>query len=237
MGSPASAATRQHLDRMAKRYDEAPAELKLGALAYRSLLARYYNRFIPRDASVLEIGCGAGDLLAALNVTDKTGIDVSPRQIERAQARLPATRFHVQAGEALDLERKFDVIVISDTLNLAADVQALLEQLHHVSHPETRLLLNFQNSLWRPLLSLACVLGLKSREPVNSWLAASDVLNLLRLSGWSPVWRQNRILIPASLGGVGDFFNRWFAPFFSWFCLTVFMAARPVPLRSASPLP
>ena len=36
------------------------------------------------------------------------------------------------AGEELALEGTFDVIIISDTLNLAADVQRLLERLHRM---------------------------------------------------------------------------------------------------------
>ena len=59
----------------------------------------------------------------------KVGIDLSPRQIEAARARLPAAEFHVQAGETLELDEKFDYIILSDTLNLAADVQQMLERL------------------------------------------------------------------------------------------------------------
>ncbi len=53
------------------------------------------------------------------------------------------------------------------------------------SHPGTsRLIVNFQNSLWRPLLKLVRVdRVLKALHPENSWLASSDVLNLLRLAG------------------------------------------------------
>src|SRR5439155_1182654 len=104
--------------------------------------------------------------------------------------------------------------------------QRLLERLHAVAHADTRLILNFQNTLWRPFLTLARWLGLKAPQPQNSWLAASDVLNLLHLAGWSPVFRQNRILVPWRALGIGSFINRWFAPFLQWFCLTDFVVAR-----------
>ena len=120
---------------------------------------------------MLEIGCGSGELLALLHAGRKSGIDLSAAQIAAARQRLPDATFFLQAGEFLELTEKFDVIIISDTLNLAADVQRLLERLHAVSHPGTRLLLNFQNTLWRPLLSLARGLGLKAGQPQNSWLA------------------------------------------------------------------
>ncbi len=231
-----SALAHEHLDRIRTFYDSAPIASQAGARSYRRLLAHYYNLLIPADASVLEIGCGSGELLADLRAKTKTGIDVCPRQIEAARARLPQADFHVAAGELLELDRTFDVIVVSDTLNLSADVQRLLERLHTVAHADTRLLLNFQNTLWRPLLSLAAALGLKSPQPQNSWLASSDVLNLLRLAGWSPIVRQNRILVPFHALGLGSWINRWLAPFLQWFCLTIFIVARQHRTTAPAPL-
>jgi SAM-dependent methyltransferase len=242
MPSAISALAREHLERVRAFYDAAPVEPQAGARAYRRRLAHYYALLIPADASVLEIGCGSGELLAQIRAARKVGVDLAPRQIEAARGRIPEGEFHVQAGELLDLggtsagAEKFDVIIVSDTLNLAADVQRLLEQLHSVSHAQTRLIINFQNTLWRPILSLARVLGLKARQPQNSWLASSDVYNLLRLSGWSPVCRQARILLPFHALGIGSFINRWLAPFLQWFCLTVFFVARRVPTNGATPL-
>ncbi len=221
-----SALAREHLERVRAFYDDAPNELQAGARAYRTLLAHYYNLLLPADASVLEIGCGSGTLLAQLRARRKVGVDLSPAQLAAARARLADAEFFAQAGELLELNETFDVIILSDTLNLSADVQRLLERLHTVAHADTRLIINFQNTLWRPFLSLARWVGLKAPQPQNSWLASSDVLNLLGLAGWSPVFRQNRILVPFSAGGIGTFFNRWFAPLLQWFCLTIFVVAR-----------
>jgi ubiquinone/menaquinone biosynthesis C-methylase UbiE len=228
MNTALSSLAREHLDRVRAFYDAAPTAPQAGARAYRTLLAHYYNLLIPADASVLEIGCGSGELLAQVRAARKTGLDLSATQIAAARLRVPDAEFFVQAGELVDLgDRRFDVIIISDTLNLAADVQHLLERLHLVSHPGTRLLINFQNSLWRPVLSLARLLGLKAEQPQNSWLASSDVLNLLQLAGWSAVCRQGRILVPFSALGLGPLVNRWLAPLLQWFALTIFIVARP----------
>jgi SAM-dependent methyltransferase len=242
MPSEISALALEHLERVRAFYDVAPAEPLSGARAYRALLAHYYNLLIPPDASVLEIGCGCGELLAQIRAARKTGVDLAPAQVEAAKRRIPEGRFHVQAGELLDFDatslrgEKFDVIIISDTLNLAADVQRLFERLHAVSHADTRLIVNFQNTLWRPFLSIARGLGLKTAQPQNSWLAASDVLNLLRLGGWTPVCRQNRILVPFRALGLGTFINRWLAPLLQWFCLTVFFVARRDHANGGKPL-
>jgi len=218
--------TRQHLEKVRDFYDAAPTGLNWSGRTYRRQLAHYYNLLIPADASVLEIGCAGGELLAQLNAKRKVGIDLSPRQIEAARLRVPDAEFHVQAGEALQLAGPFDCIIISDTLNLAADVQRLFEQLPAVSHAGTRLFVNFHNSLWRPVFTLATWCGLKERQPENSWLASSDVLNLLELAGWSPVSRQGRLLVPVRLLGLETLVNRWLAPLLQWFCLTIFISAR-----------
>ena len=225
--SPAlSQFARDHLDRVRTFYDAAPTTSLPGARGYRRLLAHYYNLLIPADASVLEIGCGHGELLGHIRAARKTGVDLSSAQIASAQSQWPQGSWHVQSGEELSVEGTFDVIIISDTLNLAADVQRLLERLHRVSHAETRLIVNFQNTLWRPLLTVARWLGLKAPQPQNSWLASDDVLNLMQLSGWSPVTRQGRILVPAEAGGLGSLVNRWLAPLVQWLCLTIFIVAR-----------
>ena len=220
---------REHLDGVRDFYEAAPTEPQAGARAYRALLGHYYNLLVPAESSVLEIGCGSGDLLARIHATRKVGVDLSAAQIAAARARRPDARYFVGAGELLEpgeLGGPFDVIIISDTLNLAADVQRLLERLHAVAHPDTRLLVNFQNTLWRPLLSLARALGLKAPQPQNSWLASSDVLNLLHLAGWSLVSRHGRILVPFHALGLGRLINRWLAPLLQWFCLTIFLIAR-----------
>ena len=58
--------TRQHLDKVRAFYEGAPAVHRAAARSYRGLLAHYYNLLIPADASVLEIGCGSGELLARI---------------------------------------------------------------------------------------------------------------------------------------------------------------------------
>ena len=236
MATPPQDSVRQHRHRVTSYYENnLAADSDWGARAYRRSLAHYYNLLIPKRARVLEVGCGAGELLELIDVApeNKTGIDLSAGRIEAAKQRLPLADFKVLAGEDIPGSTPYDVIIISDTLNLAEDVQGLLVRLRSVASPDTRLIVNFQNSLWRPLLSLAQGLGLKSREPTNSWLAASDVLNLMSLAGWQVVRKEARILLPVPLGGLDAIVNRWLAPFLQWFCLTVFMVARPEPELTA----
>ena len=218
--------TQTHLDQVRAFYEDTPLDSNWASQGYRRLLAHYYNLMISPDSSVLEIGCGSGELLSQLKAARKTGVDLSRREIAAARQRIPEGEFHVQAGEDLALTGHFDFIVVSDTINYAADVQVLLERLQSVATPDTRLILNFHSNLWRPFLTLGRWLRLAKPAPQSSWLATSDVRNLLLLADWSPVHVEHRLLLPLSLGGPEVLFNRWLAPLLPWFCLTVFMVAR-----------
>ena len=78
-------------------------EKQFYGMSYRRWLARYYGMLIPADASVLEVGCGGGELLAMLPNRDVMGVDLSGKQIEAARQRVPHGRFEIQAGESLRL--------------------------------------------------------------------------------------------------------------------------------------
>jgi SAM-dependent methyltransferase len=222
-----SAHTTKHLESMRRFYDGAAGAPAWSAKAYRRVLAHYYNLMLPQGCSVLEIGCGDGELLAALRGAKKTGVDISPVQLERARARLPEASFVLQAGESLDLGQTFDVIIISDTLNQAADVQSLLSQALKHAHPRTRLLVNYHNTLWRPLLWAAGALGLRRQQPRSNWLSCGDVGQLLQLSGWEIVKTQPRVLWPLGMSWGAAVLNRWLAPLMPNFCLCLFTMARP----------
>lgn len=64
--------------------------------------ADFINTLVARHhiASVLDLGCGDGALLALLRVPAYTGVDVSPTTLARCRARFPDHRF--LPAEALD---------------------------------------------------------------------------------------------------------------------------------------
>ena len=83
-------------------YDAAAGSLKPASLSYRILLAHYFGLLVPPDASVLEIGCGSGELLSRLRARRKVGVDVSEGQILKAREKTPDAEFHVQALRVVD---------------------------------------------------------------------------------------------------------------------------------------
>src|SRR5688572_8821955 len=63
---------------------------------------RYLRFLIPEGLSILEVGCGLGDQLAALKPKRGLGVDFSPAMIRQAAARHPEIEFRATDVDDLD---------------------------------------------------------------------------------------------------------------------------------------
>src|SRR5438105_5552622 len=117
--------------------------------AYYDAIERLARFVVPPGASVLEIGCGTGGLLAALRPSDGVGLDLSPRMVEIARRKHPHLRFEVADAESLDspaLEgRTFDYVVFCDVVGALSDVWSAFRALRRVCNPRTRVLVRYYN--------------------------------------------------------------------------------------------
>jgi SAM-dependent methyltransferase len=203
---------------------------------------RTYHRLVTQilqfqtagSRDVLEIGCGSGDLLAALAPDHGVGVDVSPGMIAEARRRHPELEFVVAAGEEIDLERTFDLIVLSDLIPYVHDLVALFGRVAAHSRRGTRVVIHSYNRLWKPVFRVAELLRLKSRQPIRNWVSPADVRNLLQLSGLEVVTETRRILMPKRIPLLTDLLNGGLANLwpFNHLCLTHWVVARPMPQES-----
>src|SRR5437879_12948887 len=90
---------------------------------YQQLLRRYYGFWVPPGLRILEIGCGLGDLLAAVKPARGLGVDFSPSMIALARQRHPELEFQVADAAEFSATEKFDYILLSDLVNDLPDVQ------------------------------------------------------------------------------------------------------------------
>src|SRR5579871_490716 len=114
---------------------------------------RLYLKFlIPPGARVLELGCGTGNLLAALEPSVGVGVDFSETMIAAARQAHPNLSFFVgdiEDGEFVQsLPGPFDFILIGDTLGLLDDCQRVFENVHPLCARETRLVIAYFSHLW-----------------------------------------------------------------------------------------
>ncbi|HEY9076365.1 MAG TPA: glycosyltransferase [Anaerolineaceae bacterium] len=224
-----------HWDRVAFKTDH----WKSWGAYYHRRLAEIYRFQVPPGQRVLEVGCGRGDLLAALEPAYGVGVDFSPEMISRARRKHPNLHFIRADAHELALEEKFDAIILSDLLNDLWDLQTFFERLLPLTTPRTRIIMNFYSRLWELPLAIADALGLARPLLYQNWLTSEDVTNLLYLAGFEPVRKWHEVLYPLPTPLIDSFANRFLARFFPFnqLCLANFIAARPMPVRDPTRQP
>ena len=203
---------RRHIDAEAAKRAQ---WLKRAAFFHQEDLL-YPKFLIPEGARVLELGCGTGDLLAALRPSFGVGVDFSDATIAQARKAHPGLTFLVADIEdptfIQSLPGPFDVIVVIDTLGALDDCQAMFEHLHALCTRETRLVIGHFSHLWYPALKFAEAIGVKMPQPPQNVLAPVDVRSLAALADFDVVKSEMRVLLPLRLLGLGRFINRFLAP-------------------------
>jgi hypothetical protein len=174
---------------------------------YRTL-ARYVNYHLPPDARVVE-------------VAPRTPLPLE--SLRRSSTRV------VSVDEGIPAET--DRIILNGTLHFERDIQALLEKLRAACTADTRVIVVYYSSLWRPALTLAWRFGLTTKGPEQNWLTPSDVANLLRLTGFEPITETQHILLPVWIPLISAFVNRWLTPLpvLRWFALVNLALVRAKP--------
>src|SRR6266478_910288 len=102
----------EHLESLKEFFLTPPRKSRFASF-YRKLLVDRYNLLIPQDATVIEIGCGMGELLNGVQAALKIGIDLSPEQIARGKEQFPHLDLRIGAAETAVLpEGPFDIIIL-----------------------------------------------------------------------------------------------------------------------------
>ncbi len=188
---------------------------------------------IPPGAKVLDLGCGTGDLLAALRPSKGVGVDFSEKRIARAAEAHPEFQFFVGDVENLEalapeLSGPFDYIVLSDTIGYLDDVEETLKGLHRLCNGETRIVIAYYSHFWEPVLRLGVMIGQKMPQPEVNFVSPADIANVLHLADFEVIKTEWRQLVPKRLLGVGPFINRYIAPLplVRGLCLRHYLVAR-----------
>lgn len=122
-----------------------------------------------------------------------------------------------------------DYVLLNGNIHYERDIHSFLKQIHAVCSPGTRLIITYYSRLWLPFFRLATMLGLRSKDPEQNWLAKEDVQSLLELADFEPVIDESRVLMPLYIPIVGNLLNRYLSPLpvFRSFNVLHIMVARP----------
>ena len=198
---------------------------------YYSDQEKYFRFLIPERLSILELGCGTGDLLNALNPIRGVGIDFSSKMLHIAEERYPNLEFRKADIEEIDgWGETFDILIMSDVIGHLMDIEETFRRIHIFCQPDTRIVVSYYNFLWEPILKIGELLGLKMPQHYQNWLSSDDICNLLSLAHFQIVKIDFRLLIPKKIPFFSDVINRYFAslPIVRKFCLCQYIVARPI---------
>lgn len=206
---------------------------------FYAYVTRLIKARIPPGASVLEIGCGAGHLLAALEPARGVGIDLSSKAVAEARGRHVGRNLHFFEGDGADPELlaqvggPFDAIVMLTVATQLSDVQGTFEALQGVCHSRTRLLIYSYSRLWQPVLWLTERLGLRHKAPPDAWLPPEEVRHMLALADFEVVRLDRGVLLPVGVPLLSDLLNRYLGrlPLLEHLALMYGIIARPAPHR------
>jgi SAM-dependent methyltransferase len=194
---------------------------------------------VPEGQRVLEIGCGGGELLAALKPSRGVGIDLSAKAIADARKAHPHEHLDYIEGDGTDpavlaqVQGPFDAIVMVNVIAELKDVERALEALHPLCHAKTRILIYSYSRVWQPLLWLAEAVRFKSPMPPQAWMPPEEVKNMLALADWDVVRDDAQLLCPVWIPLLATILNRFVAhlPFFRGLSHLYGIIARPDPHR------
>jgi SAM-dependent methyltransferase len=177
-------------------------------------------RWIPRDASVLDVGCGTGELLASLPNPDRMGIATPPEVAVEARRRHPGLAIEavedVAKIEGFDPGRRFDAVICNRLCHSVTDIRKLLATLREQVSERGRLFLVVYNYLWEVPARMAELAGFKLPAPTSNWLSHSDFENLFAITGLETVRFEDRMLLPSEVPGLAPLLNRYLGKLPGW---------------------
>jgi SAM-dependent methyltransferase len=199
---------------------------------YYKWLEHLFRSIVRPGSRVLDVGCGCGDLLAAVEPAFGVGIDSDTASIELAKKRFPKYRFISADPHELELNEKFDYILICNSLGQWRDIQQVLERLKPLTHQHTRIVITYYNYLWEGVMRLGSLLRIRRPQSYNNWLPTEDIANLLDLTGFDVIRSDSYMLMPRRFPLVDAFFNRILAlaPGIRRLNLVNLVIARPFPV-------
>lgn len=183
---------RKHFDSIANFYDK----YKKRNNYYHKNIERFLKSVVPEGERVLEVGCATGSLLNSLNPSAGVGVDFSPKMIEIAKMKYPGLKFFAMEAEDLQLEGKFNYVIMSNLLDYLEDIWVVLEKIKDRLEPDAKLVITTVNPVWEPFFRLGSKLSLRTPDTTRNFITNKDIVNLLELQNFEILKEGLKIFIP-----------------------------------------
>jgi hypothetical protein len=123
-----------------------------------------------------------------------------------------------------------EYIVVNGAIHYWEDIQSNLNSIHHICEIETRIILVYYSSLWKPMIKLADFLGLRKKRNEMNWISPDDVNSFALLSNFEIVRDQPKLLLPFNIPILSNFINKFIAvlPIIRSFCSIRIAILKPI---------
>lgn len=186
-------------EKMAEKYNPDAFITQSGAIIrwMEALRLRKTRQVLKTDttSAVLDVGCGAGNLLAMLDGKRLVGFDLSDKLLDRARQRLMGrTNVELIKGfaETMPFEKhSFDRIICSEVLEHVKDPMAVFSEIHRVAAPGARVVITLPNeTLINFVKRIVISLGLK-KIFAGKYPMSDNMLSEWHLDEIEPNWVLN----------------------------------------------
>lgn len=138
---------------------------------------------MPKNISILDVGCGTGRFLKALNkkgYKNITGIDSTQQMLNQARTQNKSKLILGDLDKYDFGNKRFDLILFMDVLEHVTDPIKSLRKYQNLLTPKGKILITYPNPYLVPFFNLIGLLGLKINYKDNiiflrKWIAKSDL--------------------------------------------------------------
>lgn len=206
----------KHFDEIAGDYDKYKKKNKY----YYDNLKKLLRILIPKQKTVLEVGCGTGDLLVHLKPKKGYGVDISSQMIKIAQKKHKKQRDIKFSTKRISQfkELKLDYIFMSDVIEHLEKPSVLFGDINSIMNSDTKFIITMANPIWEPVLMISEKLGLKMPEGKHYRWKYSDISKMLRNEGLKTVNHSYSLLVPVDIPLVTKSANNYLEPLLTRLC-------------------
>jgi len=212
-----------HFEKIAPSYDSYKRKNWYYYKSVKNILAR----FVPQNKTVLELGCGTGDILAHLNPYKGVGVDISPKMVALARRKHRGTNMKFIASDitTLRLTAHFDFIIMVDVVEHLGDVKKSFAAIARHMDKNTTLFSSMINPLWEPVFLAAEKLGLKMPEGPHRRIPFSLINTYLTDLGITVIRHDYQVLCPVYIPILTDVLNSFVEPLLKPLCCIEYILA------------
>ena len=182
----------KHFDRIAPDYDL----YKQNHGYYHNALKRGLKSLIKPGASILDWGCGTGDILAFLKPTYGVGFDISSEMVKLAKRKFKKARNLSFVDSQNQISGVFNYIVMVDVIEHLTNPQETFKDLSRFASKSTRIVVCFVGPLWSPIIWILGLLKPKTPEGPHKRIDKNEVMKYFRAAGFRLLEDQSFRIFP-----------------------------------------